>query len=74
MDIIWLMNAAGDCVAASNFADRTSFVGTNYADRSYFQSARDGKRGRQYAMGRATNVPGLFFRHPPSPAADSSAR
>jgi len=64
IDVIWLMNAAGDCVAASNFGDATSFVGTNYADRSYFRSTRDGKRGRQYAMGRVTNVPGLFFSAP----------
>jgi diguanylate cyclase (GGDEF)-like protein len=67
VDIIWLMNASGDCVAASNFADSTSFIGTNYADRSYFRSARDGKRGRQYAMGRVTNVPGLFFSAPVAP-------
>ena len=67
VDIIWLMNAAGDCVAASNFSDQTSFVGTNYADRSYFRSTRDGRRGRQYAMGRVTNVPGLFFSAPVAP-------
>ena len=67
VDVIWLMNAAGDCVAASNFADATSFVGTNYADRSYFRSAQDGRRGRQYAMGRVTNVPGLFFSAPVAP-------
>jgi diguanylate cyclase (GGDEF)-like protein len=64
VDIIWVMNASGDCVAASNFSDSTSFIGTNYVDRAYFQSARQGKRGRQYAMGRVTNVPGLFFSAP----------
>lgn len=64
VDVIWVMNASGDCVAASNFAERTSFVGTNYADRSYFKSAQAGNRGRQYAMGRVTNVPGLFFSAP----------
>lgn len=64
VDIIWVMNASGDCVASSNFGESTSFIGTNYADRAYFQSPRAGKRGRQYAMGRVTNVPGLFFSAP----------
>jgi diguanylate cyclase (GGDEF)-like protein len=64
VDVIWAMNASGDCVAASNFEEPTSFIATNYADRSYFQSAQAGKRGRQYAMGRVTNVPGLFFSAP----------
>jgi hypothetical protein len=39
-DVIWIMNAAGDCVAASNSESPTSFVGGNFADRTYFQSAR----------------------------------
>ena len=64
VDIIWLMNASGDCVAASNSTESTSFVGTNYADRHYFSSAQAGKRGRQYAIGRVTKVPGLFFSAP----------
>jgi diguanylate cyclase (GGDEF)-like protein len=64
VDIIWVMNASGDCVASSNFGESTSFIGTNYADRAYFQSPKDGKRGRQYAMGRVTNVPGLYFSAP----------
>jgi two-component system, NtrC family, C4-dicarboxylate transport sensor histidine kinase DctB len=64
VDIVWVMNASGDCVASGNFQDATSFIGTNYADRSYFRSAVAGQRGRQYAMGRVTNVPGLFFSAP----------
>jgi diguanylate cyclase (GGDEF)-like protein len=64
VDIIWVMNASGDCVAAGNFGESTRFIGTNYADRSYFKSANAGQRGRQYAMGRVTNVPGLFFSAP----------
>ena len=64
VDIIWVMNASGDCVAASNHAEPTSFVGTNYADRSYFTSAQAGQRGRQFAVGRVTKVPGLFFSAP----------
>jgi diguanylate cyclase (GGDEF)-like protein len=64
VDIMWLLNAGGDCVAASNSAEPMSFIGTNYADRTYFSSAQAGKRGRQYAVGRVTKVPGLFFSAP----------
>jgi diguanylate cyclase (GGDEF)-like protein len=64
VDVIWLMNASGDCVAASNAAEPMSFVGTNYADRNYFTSTQAGRPGRQYAVGRVTKVPGLFFSAP----------
>ncbi len=64
VDILWLMNPAGDSVAASNAAGPASFVGTNYADREYFKAAVAGLPGNQYAMGRRTNVPGLYFSAP----------
>ena len=63
-DAIWVVNAAGDCVAASNAGRPDSFVGTNYADRDYFVQARAGGRGHQYAVGRASKVAGLFFSYP----------
>jgi len=63
-DVVWVVNAAGDCIAASNFDRPTSFVGTNYADRDYFTQARRGLGGHQYAVGRATGVPGLFYSAP----------
>ncbi|MEI7613577.1 MAG: ATP-binding protein [Betaproteobacteria bacterium] len=63
-DVVWVINAAGDCVAASNAATDTSFVGTNYEDRQYFRQAREGKRGSQYAIGRVSKIPGLFFSAP----------
>jgi diguanylate cyclase (GGDEF)-like protein/PAS domain S-box-containing protein len=63
-DVIWLVNAAGDCVAASNADQPDSFVGTNYADREYFRAARAGQGGQQFAVGRASKVPGLFYSHP----------
>ncbi len=64
VDVIWAMNANGDCVVSSNHREMTSFIGTNYADRTYFAAARSGRRARQYAVGRVTNVPGLFFSAP----------
>ena len=64
VDAIWVMNAAGDAIAASNVATPVSFVGTNYADRDYFKAAMGGRLGNQYAMGRKTNIPGLIFSAP----------
>jgi diguanylate cyclase (GGDEF)-like protein len=64
VDLLWLMNTRGDCIAASN-ADRPgSLVGTPLGDRAYFHDAIAGRRGYQYAVGRATNIPGLFFSAP----------
>ncbi len=62
--VIWVMNAAGDTLAASNADTPGSFVGTNYADRDYFKAAINGRHGNQFAVGRMTRVPGLFFSAP----------
>ena len=64
VDFIWVMNAGGDCVAASNFAEPESFVGTNYAFREYFQAASEGRPGRHFAVGRVKKVPGMFYSAP----------
>jgi diguanylate cyclase (GGDEF)-like protein/PAS domain S-box-containing protein len=63
-DVIWLVNAAGDCVASSNYGDPDSFVGTNYAAREYFLQAKAGFAGHQYALGMKTRLPGLFYSQP----------
>ncbi len=63
-DVVWVLNAAGDCIASSNADQRVSFVGTNYADRNYFRQNQAGQRGHQYAMGRATGIPGLYYSAP----------
>ncbi|KIL99300.1 diguanylate cyclase/phosphodiesterase (GGDEF & EAL domains) with PAS/PAC sensor(s) [Paramagnetospirillum magnetotacticum MS-1] len=64
ISVIWLINPAGDAVAASNSGKPESFVGTNYSDRTYFTEAMAGRFGRQFALGRNTNIPGLFFSAP----------
>ncbi len=64
ISVIWAMNLAGDCIAASNAKTPDSFVGINYADRQYFQSALQGSSGHQFAVGRVTGIPGLFFSAP----------
>lgn len=63
-DVIWIINREGFCIAASNTGNEESFVGTNYADRDYFRQAKAGENGRQYAVGRASRIPGLFFSSP----------
>ena len=63
-DAIFILNAAGDCVASSNSAKPASFVGSNYADRNYFQQVRAGNPGHQYALGRTSKIPGLYYGAP----------
>jgi C4-dicarboxylate-specific signal transduction histidine kinase/CheY-like chemotaxis protein len=64
MDIAWVVDDRGECIASSNSDKPESFVGIDYADRDYFKSAMAGQRGRQYAVGRTTNIPGIYFSSP----------
>jgi diguanylate cyclase (GGDEF)-like protein/PAS domain S-box-containing protein len=65
-DQIYLLDELGNCIASSNAGKPDSFVGTNYADRDYFLQARAGQLGFQYAVGRISKVPGLFYAAPVS--------
>jgi diguanylate cyclase (GGDEF)-like protein/PAS domain S-box-containing protein len=64
VDLIHVVNAAGDSIAASNWNTPASTVGTNFAEREYFQMNKKGKPGQQYAIGKTTQVAGLFFSAP----------
>jgi len=64
IDILYVADAAGNVVAASDSGRAGQSVGTNVADRSYFHSALGGGNGVQYAVGKATGIPGLFFSAP----------
>lgn len=61
LEAIYLMDANGVTIAASNFATESSFVGHNYGFRPYFKDALLGKHGRFYAIGMTTGLPGLFL-------------
>ena len=63
-DAVWLVNAAGDCIASSNAGNTASFVGTNFSERTYYLQARAGQPGRQYAVGKITKKPGLYYSYP----------
>jgi signal transduction histidine kinase/ActR/RegA family two-component response regulator len=64
VDLIYLVNAAGDAIASSNWDAQGSSVGTNFADRKWFKQAREGLSCVQYAMGRTTHIAGLYFSTP----------
>nr|WP_294547893.1 response regulator [uncultured Rhodopila sp.] len=64
VDLIFVIDPSGLCIASSNFAAPDSLVGEHFADREYFVAARKGGAGVQYAVGRVTNIPGVFFSEP----------
>ncbi len=64
VDVTWVINASGNCIAASNFDKPESFLGTNYKDRDYFTQTADGHIGHQFAVGRKTGLPGMYFSAP----------
>jgi signal transduction histidine kinase/CheY-like chemotaxis protein len=63
-DVIWILNASGDCIAASNAGKTTSFVGSNYKEREYFKQAHNSRPGQQYAIGKVSKIPGFFYSYP----------
>lgn len=63
-DIIYVVNAAGDCIASSNSDSPKSTVGSNFAEREFFKKNKSGQRGVQYAVGKTTHIPGVYFSTP----------
>lgn len=61
VDEIYLLDASGRTLAASNFAEPGSFVGHDYSFRPYFRQAIAQGEGRYYAVGVTTGVPGYFL-------------
>lgn len=61
---VYLMDADGLTVAASNHALETSFVGGNFAFRPYFYEAIAGSTGRFYALGTTSGKRGYYFGAP----------
>lgn len=60
---IFLVDAQGLTLAASNWADAQTFVGQNYAYRPYFRDAMARGGGHFYARGSTTGTPGYFIAH-----------
>jgi diguanylate cyclase (GGDEF)-like protein len=64
VDLLYVTNAAGDAIATSNADTPLTVIGINIAERVLFKQNQNGKKGVQYAMGKATKIPGLFFSTP----------
>lgn len=58
---LFLLDAEGMTLAASNWDKPLSFVGQNYSFRPYFKDAMAQGEGRFYAVGVTTGIPGYFM-------------
>ncbi len=61
---LYLMDAKGMVLAASNARDPISFIGHDFSFRSYFTHAMQGKAGHEFAIGTTSQVPGYYVAQP----------
>lgn len=61
VEALYVMDAAGLTVAASNHRRSMTFLGQNYGFRPYFKAAIRGEPGEFFAIGATTARPGYFF-------------
>lgn len=61
--VIYVLDQTGLSIAASNFSQKDSFVGTNYAFRPYFSITRARGDDEYFAAGIISHLPGLFVAH-----------
>ena len=59
--VIYLLNANGLAVAASNWREPTSFVGIDYSFRPYYTRAVETGSAEHYALGTISKRPGLYI-------------
>lgn len=67
---IYVMGKDGLTLAASNWNQPTSFVGSNYAFRSYFRQASTAGVSTEFALGTVSRRPGLYIAHRVGSATD----
>jgi two-component system C4-dicarboxylate transport sensor histidine kinase DctB len=60
-EVMYLMDASGNTLAASNWDKKDSFVGRNFAFRPYYSDAIAGGRGRFFGLGTTSAKRGYFF-------------
>lgn len=63
-EVMYLVDADGDTLAASNWNQSVSFVGRNFAFRPYFSEAMQGKLGRFFGQGTTSGKRGYYFGAP----------
>ena len=56
-----VIDLQGEVIAASNWNQSFSFVGTNVSYRPYFKDALAHGAGRFFGIGTNTGMPGLYF-------------
>jgi PAS domain S-box-containing protein len=61
---LFVMNADGLTLAASNWNTAGSFVGQSYRQRPYFKQALQGQHSYFYGVGLTTGAPGFFIAEP----------
>lgn len=59
--VIYVIDADGMTIAASNWREPTSFVGENYRFRPYFQGAMRSGEAELFALGTVSGRPGLYL-------------
>ncbi|WP_445945924.1 sensor histidine kinase [Shewanella sp.] len=65
---IYLIDAQGITLAASNWQLSDKFINQDYSFRPYFIDALKGEQGRYYAVGTASDKRGYYFSYPVSSA------
>ena len=60
-DLIYLLDDAGNCIAASNAGTEGSVVGQHLTDAGFFEQTRVQHGARLFAVGKATGIPGMYF-------------
>lgn len=61
---VYLLNREGDTIAASNWHRPNTFIGQNYAFRSYYTDAIAGGQGRFFGLGVKSLARGYYFSSP----------
>lgn len=62
-NVIYLLNTTGTAIAASNWDEPLSFVGTSYSFRRYFIEAMAKGTALEFALGTVSKRPGLYVSH-----------
>ncbi|ABC27237.1 Signal transduction histidine kinase regulating C4-dicarboxylate transport system [Hahella chejuensis KCTC 2396] len=63
---VYLLNARGDTIAASNWRLPRTFLGHNFSYRPYYSDAMQGRSGQYFALGTTSGVRGFYFSFPVS--------
>ncbi|WGD29830.1 ATP-binding protein [Ancylobacter sp. WKF20] len=59
--VIYLLDTRGVAIAASNWDEPASFVGSDYSFRDYYRKAMAEGGAEQFALGTVSNRPGLYI-------------